>query len=377
MTRARIGWFACILISGVLLRAHSQSAEPKATQDWAAYGGDQAKTHYSPLSQINKSNIKQLEVAWSYDTGETGGLQTSPIEVAGVLYGISPSQKVFALNAATGKLKWKFDSGIVGTQPARGLSYWASPDNKDRRIIVGVMNFVYELDADTGQPVASFGDQGRIDLREGLGRDVATGFIALTSPAVVYKDLFIVGGRLPETLPAFAGDVRAYDVRTGKQHWSFHTIPRPGEFGYDTWPKDAWKHTGGANSWGGLTLDEKRGLVFVPTLIFLDKTSHVAVATSLAAMVPVILMGSYRQTRYGAVRWRHAIVIGLASVPTAYLGSVAADRLADVTLRRAFAVLLFGVAVQMAVRALRMPRRGAGVLADEEEVSPDEARTAR
>ena len=104
MTRARIGWFACILIFGVLLRAHSQSAEPKATQDWAAYGGDQAKTHYSPLSQINKSNIKQLEVAWSYDTGETGGLQTSPIEVAGVLYGISPSQKVFALNAATGKL---------------------------------------------------------------------------------------------------------------------------------------------------------------------------------------------------------------------------------------------------------------------------------
>src|SRR6185437_2162198 len=196
MTRAKFGWFACILIFGVFLRAHSQGAEPRQTQDWVAYGGDQARTHYSTLAQINKSNVKQLEVAWSYDTGETGGLQTSPIEVAGTLYGISPSQKVFAVDAATGKLEWKFDSGIVGTQPDRGLAYWASADNKDRRIIVGVMNFVYELDADTGQPIPSFGDKGRIDLREGLGRDVTTGFIAMTSPVVVYKDLFIAGGRL-------------------------------------------------------------------------------------------------------------------------------------------------------------------------------------
>src|SRR6202035_1652915 len=145
MTPVRFGWFAFILIFVVLLRAHSQSAEPKSTQDWAAYGGNQEKTHYSPLIQINKSNVKQLEVAWSYDTAEAGGLQTSPIEIAGILYGISPSQKIFALDAATGKLKWKFDSGIVGTQPDRGLAYWSSPDNKDRRIIVGVMNFVYAL----------------------------------------------------------------------------------------------------------------------------------------------------------------------------------------------------------------------------------------
>jgi quinoprotein glucose dehydrogenase len=265
MTRARFGWFACILIFGVLLRAHSQSAEPKQSQDWAAYGGDQAKTHYSPLTQINKSNVKQMEVAWSYDTEETGGLQTSPIEVNGVLFGISPSQKIFALDAATGKVKWKFDSGIVGTQPDRGLAYWASPDNKDRRIIVGVMNFVYALDADTGQPIPGFGDKGRIDLREGLGRDVSTGFVALTSPAVIYKDVFIVGGRLPETLPALPGDIRAYDVRTGKQRWSFHSIPHPGEFGYDTWPKDAWQKSGGANNWTGMTVDQKTGIVYVPT----------------------------------------------------------------------------------------------------------------
>jgi quinoprotein glucose dehydrogenase len=243
---------------------YSQSADQKHNQDWATYGGDQA-THYSSLAQINKSNVKQLEVAWSYDTEETGGLQTTPIEVAGVVFGISPSQKIFALDAATGKVKWKFDSGIVGTQPDRGLAYWASPDNKDRRIIVGVMNFVYALNPDTGQPIPGFGDKGRIDLREGLGRDVATGFIAITSPAVIYKDLVIVGGRLPETLPALPGDIRAYDVRSGKQRWIFHTIPHPGEFGYDTWPKDAWQKSGAANNWTGMTVDQKTGIVYIPT----------------------------------------------------------------------------------------------------------------
>jgi len=229
------------------------------------YGGTSGNTHYSPLKRINRSNIKQLEVAWTFDSGETGGLQTSPIEVDGVLYGISPSQKVFALDAATGTLKWKFDSGTVGTQPDRGLSYWSSPDNKDRRIIVGVMNFVYELNAETGQAIPSFGSQGRIDLREGLGRDVATGSVALTSPAVIYKDLFIVGGRLPETLPALPGDIRAYEILTGKLRWSFHTIPHPGEFGYDTWPKDAWQKSGGANNWTGMTVDQETGILYVPT----------------------------------------------------------------------------------------------------------------
>jgi len=265
MTPLRFGWFSCILIFVVLLRAYSQNSEPKPTQDWAAYGGNPEMTHYSPLAQINKSNVKRLEVAWSYDTEETGGLQTSPIEIGGVLYGISPSQKVFALDAASGKLKWKFDSGIAGTQPDRGLAYWASADNKDRRIIVGVMNFVYALDAETGQPILSFGDHGRVDLREGLGRDVATAFIALTSPAVIYKNLFIVGGRLPETLPALPGDIRAYDVRTGKLRWSFHTIPHPGEFGYDTWPKDAWQKSGSANNWAGMTVDPKTGILYAPT----------------------------------------------------------------------------------------------------------------
>jgi len=249
-----------------LVRAVASQDIPNSNserRDWPAYGGAPANTHYSDLAQINRSNVKDLSVAWSFDTGEQGGLQTSPIIVEGVLYGITPTQKVFALDAASGKLLWKFDSGIKGTQPDRGLAYWSS--ERDKRILVGVMNFLYALDASTGKPIATFGQEGRIDLRGDLGRDPQRQSVALTSPGIVYKDLVIVGGRNPETLPAAPGDVRAYDLRTGKLRWSFHTIPHPGEFGYETWPKDAWKYSGAANNWAGMAVDAKRGIVYVPT----------------------------------------------------------------------------------------------------------------
>ena len=240
------------------------SAQAAANYDWPVYGGAPENSHYSPLAQINRENVAQLKMAWSFDTQEEGGLQTSPIVVHGVLYGISPTQKIFALGAATGKLLWQFDSGIKGTQPDRGLCYWS--DGKTSTILVGVMNFLYALDAGTGKTIATFGKEGRVDLREGLGRENAEAqSIYLTSPGVIYKDLIIVGGRNPETLPAPPGDVRAFDVRTGKLRWSFHTIPHAGEFGADTWPKDAWKTVGAANNWAGLSLDPRRGIVFVPT----------------------------------------------------------------------------------------------------------------
>ena len=248
--------------------ANSGQSKPKSEtsqkHDSSVYGGAPENSHYSTLSQINRSNVKQLAVAWSFDTEEEGGLQTSPIIVNGVLYGITPTQKVFALDAGTGKLKWKFDSGIKGTQPDRGLSFWT--DGKNSRILVGVTNFLYALDAASGKPIATFGKQGRIDLRENLGRQPAKSqSIYLTSPGVVYKDLVIVGGRNPETLPAPPGNIRAYDARTGKLRWSFHTIPHPREFGYKTWPKQAWKTSGAANNWAGMALDAKRGIVYVPT----------------------------------------------------------------------------------------------------------------
>jgi quinoprotein glucose dehydrogenase len=247
-------------------RASGLQADANLNQessDWPAYGGAPENTHYSALAQINRANVKELEVAWSFDTGEQGGLQTSPIIVEGVLYGITPTQKVFALDAASGKLLWKFDSGIKGTQPDRGLAFWS--DEKDKRILVGVMNFLYALDAATGKPIAAFGKDGRIDLRGDLGRAPEKQSVALTSPGIVYKDLIIVGGRNPETLPAAPGDVRAYDVRSAKLHWSFHTIPHPGEYGYETWPKEAWNYSGAANNWAGMALDPKRGIVYVPT----------------------------------------------------------------------------------------------------------------
>jgi quinoprotein glucose dehydrogenase len=232
-------------------------------RDWPAYGGGPEGNHYSSLAQINRSNVGELKVAWTFDTLETGGLQTNPIVVDGVLYAYTPSQKVIALDAATGQLRWKFDSGITGWQPARGVAYWAS--GKDKRILAGVMNLVYALNADTGKPVPTFGKDGRIDLRENLGRDPESQSIALTSPGIVYKNLLIVGGREPETLPCPPGDIRAYDIRTGKLRWSFHTIPHPGEFGYNTWPKNAWRSSGAANNWAGMALDLKRGIVYVPT----------------------------------------------------------------------------------------------------------------
>ncbi|HTS11298.1 MAG TPA: nucleoside hydrolase [Candidatus Limnocylindrales bacterium] len=238
-------------------------ADEGAHQDWPAYGGGPTQTHYSALAQINRGNVAGLRVAWEFDTGESGGLETTPLIVNGVLYGITPTQKIFALDAATGKQLWKFDSGVQGTQPDRGLAYWSS--GGDKRILVAVMNYLYALDPATGKPVASFGVRGRIDLREGLGRDPKSVWTPLTTPGIVYKDLIIVGGRNPETLPAPPGDIRAYDVRTGKLRWSFHTIPRPGEFGYDTWPKDAWKYEGAANNWAGMALDAERGIVYVPT----------------------------------------------------------------------------------------------------------------
>jgi quinoprotein glucose dehydrogenase len=210
------------------------------------------------LKQINRENVGRLKVAWTYDTNDgPGDPQTQPIVVHRVLYGVTPTHKVVALDGVTGKLKWIFDSGIRGRGPNRSVVWWEQ--GGERRLFAAVQSFLYSLDPETGKP------QWRIDLREGLGRDPAKQSYVLTSPGIVYRDLLIVGGRLPEALPAAPGDIRAYDVRTGKMRWIFHTVPHPGDFGYETWPKDAWTYTGAANNWAGMALDEKRGIVYVPT----------------------------------------------------------------------------------------------------------------
>jgi quinoprotein glucose dehydrogenase len=233
------------------------------TQEWQVYDGQAAGDHYSSLAQINRKNVKNLVVAWKFDTGERGGLETNPIIIGDVLYACTPQHSVIALNAETGKQLWTFDSGLEGLARSRGVSYWT--DGHESRIFAGFRNYLYAMDAKTGKAIQGFGEDGKVDLRIGLRGDYLKQSIGMTSPGAIYKDLIIVGGQNPETHPSPPGDVRAYDVHTGAIRWTFHTIPLPGEFGYDTWPKDAWKNGGAANNWAGMTVDTKRGIVYVPT----------------------------------------------------------------------------------------------------------------
>jgi quinoprotein glucose dehydrogenase len=261
----RCVFFSLCVCLPLVYAAQAQQSGPTASaryRSWPAYGGGPEQIRYSTLSQINRRNVRQLQVAWTYDAREEGGLQTNPIVVDGVLYTTTPKHRVVALDAATGVEKWSFATK-PGRGPNRGVMYWAS--GADARIFAAQEHYVYALDARTGRAIPEFGRDARIDLREDLGRDPETQSIALTTPGVVYKDLIIVGGRVSESLPATPGDVRAYDARTGLLRWSFHTIPHPGEYGYETWPKDAWTYAGGANSWAGMALDERRGIVYVPT----------------------------------------------------------------------------------------------------------------
>lgn len=264
MPAALFGVLLASTRAGSVLSPMVTHQQAESQTEWPSYGGGPDGIRYSSLTQIDRSNVNQLQVAWTYDSGEgPGGTQNQPLVVGGVFYGITPQHHVVALDAATGTPIWKFDSGIVARGPNRGVAYWT--EGGEKRIFAAVQNWIYALDAATGKPIPDFGTNGRIDLREGVGRDPAKQSIIPTSPGVIYKDLLIIGGRVSESLPCTPGDIRAFDVRTGKMRWAFHTIPHPGEFGYKTWPKLAWKVSGSANNWCGMVVDAARGMVFVPT----------------------------------------------------------------------------------------------------------------
>ena len=256
-----------LVVAGALTARTTAGGSSAATQpaavEWRVYGGSPASDRFSPLAEITAANVAHLEEAWRFDTGETGGFQVNPIVVDSVLYSPTPNHRVVALDAATGTLKWTFDSKLESRGPNRGVTYWANGD--ERRLFVAADQYLYALDVRTGVPVPGFGDRGRIDLRHDLGRAPASQSIRLTTPGIIYRDLLIVGGRAGEGTGASPGDIRAYDVRTGVLRWSFHTIPRPDETGYDTWSETSWRVNGGANNWAGMALDESRGVVFVPT----------------------------------------------------------------------------------------------------------------
>ena len=263
---------AAIGLVAVLTAVRVRAAEPGRT-DWPGYLGGNDRNHYSALGQIDRSNVARLEVAWMYHTGDGDAegrsqMQCNPLIIEGVLYASSPRLKFFALNAATGARLWTFDPYAEGGGPGgggvnRGVACWK--DGADRRIFAGAGSRLYALDAGTGQPIAGFGEKGSIDLHTGLPDWAQQLYAVITTPGVVYKDLIIAGVRMNEAHPSAPGDVRAFDVRTGALVWSFHTIPHPGEPGYETWPADAWEHFGGANAWAGMALDAERGIVYVPT----------------------------------------------------------------------------------------------------------------
>jgi quinate dehydrogenase (quinone) len=229
-------------------------------REWRDYAGGPDSSRFVAATQINKANVGQLQVAWSYPSGQT---DFNPLVVRGVVYGRGPNDSFVALDAATGRQIWMHE-GVQGFN-TRGVNYWESRDARDRRLIFSANNLLEEIDAQTGETISSFGTAGKVDLRAGLDRDPATINQQSRLPGRVFENLIILGSATNQEYASAPGDIRAFDVRTGAKAWTFHTVPRPGEYGYDTWPPDAWKTVGGANNWGEQSIDEKRGIIYVPT----------------------------------------------------------------------------------------------------------------
>ncbi|HEV3197752.1 MAG TPA: pyrroloquinoline quinone-dependent dehydrogenase [Bryobacteraceae bacterium] len=249
----------CTVLASALL---AWSADLRSFATWTQYGGGSDSSQYSSLKQIGKSNVSRLEVAWTYPTGAPGSYTFNPIIIDGVMYVLAKNNSVVALDAATGKELWAHaNQGAVG---ARGMNYWENQDRSDRRLVYVNAGYLTAIDARTGQVVESFGDHGRTDLRIGLERDV-TRPLATSNPGRIFEDIVILP--LPASSIGYdsaPADIHGYDVRTGKLLWAFHVVPHPGEFGYDTWPPDAWKTLGGVHDWSEMTVDRKRGIAYIP-----------------------------------------------------------------------------------------------------------------
>ena len=261
------------LMDAVMARAQAGGAKQGAPAtaavhtQWSDFGGGPDSAQYSSLTQINPSNVSKLQVAWTSPTGDEARYFFEPVQAHGVVYVMSAGHSISAIDAETGEQLWQWKPEDKTTAMTdRGINYWESKDGKDRRLIFARNQLLQELDAQTGKPVTAFGTNGTIDLREGLGRDTSKLTVVQSmTPGRVFENLLIEGSATNQGWGSAPGDIRAFDIPTGKLVWTFHTVPHPGEPGYDTWPKDAWKTVGGANSWGEISLDAKRGIVFIPT----------------------------------------------------------------------------------------------------------------
>ncbi len=244
----------------------------EANNSWPKFSGGNKSLQYSPLNQIDTTNVMNLVKAWEYSTGDfknekpKGQIQCNPIIIDGILYGTSPKLKLFALDAETSKELWVFDPNKklhLGRNVNRGICYWEGEFSK--RIFYSIGEYLYCINAETGKPIMDFGNKGKISLKRGLEKRNKDLFVVSTSPGIVFDDKIIMGTRVSENANAASGAIQAFNVKTGLIEWVFNTIPRPGEFMFDSWPKGAYKSIGGANSWAGISLDLKRKMIFVPT----------------------------------------------------------------------------------------------------------------
>ena len=259
-----------LFIWGLLTNCMPSEQEGRQ-MDWGMYSANPSGSKHLPLAQIDTTNVHQLALAWKFESGDhkqspRTTIECNPIVIKGIIYLTTPGLKVVALSGKTGEVKWTFDPyrGQPASGVNRGVTYWS--DGQFKRIFYVAGANLYAINAESGTLDSLFGNQGAVDLYEGLGRDVRSMWVTAATPGIIYKELLILGSTLGEGPSAAApGHIRAFNVRTGEQEWVFRTIPQPGEFGYETWPEDAWTHIGGANAWGGFTLDEKRGWVFCGT----------------------------------------------------------------------------------------------------------------
>ncbi len=258
-----------ILVWSVLLSISLSACSYKkdtSSEDWPEYLGGLDRNHYSALDEIDTSNVMRLAKAWEYHTGDSGQMQCNPLIIDGVLYGLTASNFLFAVDAATGEERWRFEPDSLGSNSVnRGVAYWE--DSRSKRILYAYESWLYAVDAQTGHPIKSFGSDGRVSLRAAMGDEHRDKFVVSTTPGTVYKDVIIMPIRVGEGVGAAPGYIQAFNVRTGDVEWIFKTIPHPGELGYDTWPEEAYRNPsiGGANNWAGMALDRSRGIVFIPT----------------------------------------------------------------------------------------------------------------